>query len=139
MFTMFPVFALCLDYELPEQTVFMYPELYQSLKEEKRLSNKIFLEWLWKSIYQAATIMLLSTLLFPGSVWLNIVAITFTALILSELLNVASEVHNWHPLMIMAEILSLYVYVYSMLILRQYFDMYYVLSMKFAWNLTIIV
>eukprot|EP00397_Hematodinium_sp_SG-2012_P003768 GEMP01003776.1.p1 GENE.GEMP01003776.1~~GEMP01003776.1.p1 ORF type:complete len:1131 (+),score=237.03 GEMP01003776.1:51-3443(+) len=138
IFTMFPVFALCLDYELPERTVFMFPELYQSLRLEKLLSNKIFLEWLWKSIYQAAAIMLLSIVLFKGT-WLNIVAITFTSLILSELLNVASEVHNWHPLMIIAELLSVYVYVYAVLILRSYFDLGFVVSFGFVGKLAIIL
>jgi len=139
VFTMFPVFALCLDYELPEHTVFMYPELYQSLRLEKRLSSKKFLQCVWKSIYQAATIMLLSSFFFEAPAWLNIVAITFSALILSELLNVASEVHNWHPLMIMAELLSLYVYVYAVLILRSYFDLDFVMSLVFVKNLAIVV
>lgn len=128
VFTMFPVFALCLDYELPEHTVFMYPELYENLRTDKRLSNKIFLEWLWKSIWQATSIMLLSILLFVGK-WVNIVSITFTALILSELLNVSSEVHNWNEFMIMAEVLSVYLYAYAMLILRSYFDVSFIFSM----------
>lgn len=138
VFTMFPVFALCLDYELPEHTVFMYPELYASLRTEKRLSNKIFLEWLWKSIWQATSIMLLSILLFVGK-WVNIVSITFTALILSELLNVSSEVHNWNEFMIMAEVLSVYLYAYAMLILRSYFDVSFIFSAEFIYKLLIIV
>jgi len=138
VFTMFPVFALCLDTELPSHTVFMYPELYASLRTDKRLSNKIFLEWLWKSIYQGTAIMLMALELFSGK-YLNIVAITFTALILSELLNVASEVHHWHEFMIMAEVLSLYLYAYAMLILRSYFDVSFIFSYEFLWKLVAIV
>jgi len=45
------------------------------------------------SVYQGGMIMLLAIVLFEDS-FINIVSITFTALILAELLNVGFEVHT---------------------------------------------
>jgi phospholipid-translocating ATPase len=55
--------------------------------------------------------------------FINLVGITFTALILSELLNIALEIHTWHWLMVAAELFSLLAYLLSIVILRTYFDM----------------
>ncbi len=44
----------------------------------------------------------------------NIVAITFTALIVTELLMVALTIHTWHWLMLVAELLSLCIYAGSL-------------------------
>ena len=43
--------------------------------------------WLWKSIYQGTTILMLGLFMFTDS-FANIVIITFSALILIEILNV---------------------------------------------------
>jgi len=137
-YTMAPVFALVLDVELPESVIFMYPELYQTLRNGRVMSIKTFFGWVWKSIYQGAVIMILAILLFEEE-FMNIVAITFTALILSELLNVASEVHTWHPLMITAEILTVIVYIFSMFILRTYFDIFFIMTSTFLWKCAVIV
>jgi len=129
-YTMAPVFALVLDVELPESTVFMYPMLYETLRSGRILSLKTFFGWVWKSTYQGCVIMGVAVLLFQDS-FLNIVAICFTALILSELLNVASEVRTWHPLMIAAEIVTVHVYVFSMFIIRSQFDIYFIMTLQF--------
>lgn len=52
---------------------------------------KTFFYWIFKSIYQGGIIMVLAMVLFEDS-FINIVGITFTALILAELLNVCFEV-----------------------------------------------
>lgn len=68
--------------------VYRYPELYHELQKGRALSFRTFFTWLFQSIWQGGVIMLLSIYLFESS-FTNIVAITYTALILSELLNVA--------------------------------------------------
>ena len=93
-----------MDEDVSVDKALNYPDLYKSLQKGRELNLKTFLGWLWKSIYQVksswfvllkfsqgAMIMILSTLLFDNS-FLNIVTITFTALIVAELLNVSSEV-----------------------------------------------
>lgn len=64
--------------------------------------------------------MLVAIFLFDSSMY-NIVSITFTVLILTELLNVAFEIHTWHWMMIVSEVLTLILYFVSMVILKSYF------------------
>lgn len=60
-------------------------------------------------------------LLLFESEFVHVVAISFTALILTELLMVALTIRTWHWLMIVAEIFSLCCYVASLAFLNEYF------------------
>lgn len=53
--------------------------------------------------------------------FIHVVAITFTSLILTELLMVALTIHMWHWLMILAEFLSLGIYVIALVVLKDFF------------------
>ena len=53
--------------------------------------------------------------------FIHIVAISFTSLILTELLMVALTIRTWHWLMALAEVISLGVYVTSVILLRNFF------------------
>eukprot|EP00918_Siedleckia_nematoides_P060349 GHVU01131734.1.p1 GENE.GHVU01131734.1~~GHVU01131734.1.p1 ORF type:complete len:386 (-),score=71.11 GHVU01131734.1:87-1160(-) len=57
-YTMAPVFALVLDLQLPEEIVFLFPELYNSLRTGRIMSTKTFFGWVWLSVYQGTVIML---------------------------------------------------------------------------------
>lgn len=59
-------------------------------------------------------------LLLFESEFVHIVAISFTSLILTELLMVALTVQTWHWLMIVAELLSLACYVASLVFLHEF-------------------
>jgi phospholipid-translocating ATPase len=137
-YTMAPVFALCLDYDLPESTVYTYPQLYETLREGRVMSIKVFLTWVLTSVYQAGAIMLVAVYVFEDKLLTNMVAITFTALIFSELLNVASEVHQWHRLMVASQIVTVLVYLYSLVILRGSFDINFIASLDFLWKVAVI-
>lgn len=91
--------------------------------------------WVLISIYQGAAIIYGSLLLFEQD-FNHIVAITFTALILTELLMVGLTVRSWHILMIIAMMLSLICYIASLVILRDYFGNFKILFHKvFQMNL----
>lgn len=60
-------------------------------------------------------------LLLFESEFVHVVAISFTALILTELLMVALTVRTWHWLMVVAELFSLACYLASLAILSEYF------------------
>lgn len=64
--------------------------------------------------------MLLSLLLFESE-FLHIVAISFTALVINELIMVALEITTWHTYMILSELGTAVVYFGSMAILPEYF------------------
>lgn len=59
-------------------------------------------------------------LLLFESEFVHIVAISFTSLILTELLMVALTVQTWHWLMIVAELLSLACYIASLVFLHEF-------------------
>lgn len=59
-------------------------------------------------------------LLLFESEFVHIVAISFTSLILTELLMVALTIQSWHWLMIVAELLSLSCYIASLVFLHEF-------------------
>eukprot|EP00002_Diphylleia_rotans_P019548 TRINITY_DN3778_c0_g2_i1.p1 TRINITY_DN3778_c0_g2~~TRINITY_DN3778_c0_g2_i1.p1 ORF type:complete len:171 (+),score=38.57 TRINITY_DN3778_c0_g2_i1:347-859(+) len=136
-YTMAPVFSLVLDEDVGRHIVFMYPELYKDLQKGRVLSYKTFFIWVFKSVYQGGVIMLMTIVLFE-SAFINIVAITYTVLILTELLNVALEVYTWHAYMVYCEIMSIAVYFGSMFLLKSYFDVNFILTWGFCWRVVLI-
>ncbi|KII90096.1 hypothetical protein PLICRDRAFT_53206 [Plicaturopsis crispa FD-325 SS-3] len=138
IYTMAPVFSLVLDRDVNEDLALLYPELYKELTKGRALSYKTFFMWLMISVYQGAAIMIMSLVLFENE-FLNIVAISFTALVLNELIMVALEITTWHIYMVMAEIVTLAFYVISIAFLPEYFDLAFVISVRFAWKVAAMV
>lgn len=66
-----------------------------------------------------STIMYGALLLFESE-FVHIVAISFTSLILTELLMVALTIQTWHWLMTVAELLSLACYIASLVFLHEF-------------------
>lgn len=64
--------------------------------------------------------MLLSLMLFESE-FLHIVAISYTALVLNELIMVALEITTWHSYMVLSEVGTAAVYFGSMAVLPAYF------------------
>ena len=114
-----------------------FPQLYQSLQKGRELNLKTFLIWVWKSIYQGAIIMLLCFWLFENS-FTEIVTITFTALILSELLNINTALTRMNKIVLTSQILTLIVYFASIYFLRDIIDVS-VIDAAFLKNVAIIV
>ncbi|XP_053570821.1 probable phospholipid-transporting ATPase IIB isoform X2 [Bombina bombina] len=137
IYTMFPVFSLVLDQDVKPETALLYPELYKDLTKGRSLSFKTFLIWVLISIYQGAIIMYGALLLFESE-FVHVVAISFTALILTELLMVALTIRTWHWLMVVAELFSLGSYVASLAFLNEYFDFAFITTLTFLWKVSAI-
>uniref|UniRef100_A0A8C7VPB6 Phospholipid-transporting ATPase n=1 Tax=Oncorhynchus mykiss TaxID=8022 RepID=A0A8C7VPB6_ONCMY len=137
IYTMFPVFSLVLDKDVKSEVAMLYPELYKDLLKGRPLSFKTFLIWVLISIYQGSIIMYGALLLFESE-FVHIVAISFTSLILTELLMVALTIQTWHWLMIVAELLSLACYIASLVFLHEFIDVYFIATMSFLWKVTVI-
>uniref|UniRef100_A0AAY5EKD0 Phospholipid-transporting ATPase n=1 Tax=Electrophorus electricus TaxID=8005 RepID=A0AAY5EKD0_ELEEL len=137
IYTMFPVFSLVLDKDVKSEVAMLYPELYKDLLKGRPLSFKTFLIWVLISIYQGSIIMYGALLLFESE-FVHIVAISFTSLILTELLMVALTVQTWHWLMVVAELLSLACYVASLVFLHEFIDIYFIATLSFVWKVTVI-
>lgn len=145
---MFPVFSLVLDKDVSGEIALKYPELYKELSKGRSLSFKTFYMWVLISIYQGwnltmhleiskfppmfiscsnvlplslgGVIMYGALVLFEDE-FIHIVAISFTALILTELIMVALTIRRWHILMALAELLSLGLYILTLVIFKDYF------------------
>ncbi|XP_075444652.1 putative phospholipid-transporting ATPase IIB [Ascaphus truei] len=148
IYTMFPVFSLVLDEDVKPETALLYPELYKDLTKGRSLSFKTFLIWVLISIYQGGILMYGALLLFESE-FVHVVAISFTALIFTELLMVALTIRTWHWLMVVAEFFSLGCYVASLAFLNEYFglgrvslgaflDVAFIATITFLWKVSAI-
>ncbi|EDU46363.1 MgtA Cation transport ATPase [Pyrenophora tritici-repentis] len=145
IYTMMPVFSLVLDTDVDESVANLYPELYAELKTGKSLSYKSFFIWVAVSIYQGSIIQGLSQILVgvgiahPATepqdpVFLKMVAVSFSVLVLNELVMVAMEVTTWHWLMILVICATSIIYSGSVPFLGDYFDLEYMTKVAFWWK-----
>ncbi|KAI2779583.1 phospholipid-translocating P-type ATPase [Daldinia loculata] len=133
VYTAAPVLSLVLDKDVDENLANLYPELYKELTSGRSLSYRTFFVWVFVSIYQGGMIQGLSQILteVDGP---RMVAVSYTVLILNELLMVTIEITTWHPVMIMCIIGTFLFYVGSMPFLGGYFDLDFLLSWGFLWR-----
>ncbi|XP_026684578.1 probable phospholipid-transporting ATPase IIB [Diaphorina citri] len=137
VYTMFPVFSLVLDKDVSGRIALTYPELYKDLSKGRSLSFKTFFIWVLISIYQGGVIMYGALALFEDE-FIHIVTISFTALILTELIMVALTVRTWHYLILLAELFSLGMYVLSLILLKDQFDATFIQTRDFFWKVLLI-
>ncbi|KAF7691399.1 hypothetical protein HF521_011696 [Silurus meridionalis] len=148
IYTMFPVFSLVLDQDVKPEMALLYPELYKDLTKGRSLSFKTFLIWVLISVYQGGILMYGALVLFDQE-FVHVVTISFTALILTELLMVALTVRTWHWLMVVAEFFSLGCYLASLAFLNEYFgigrvslgaflDLTFIMTETFLWKVCVI-
>ena len=122
VFTCLPSISILLDKDVDKENVLKFPNLYQALLKGRELNFKNFLWWVFKSIFQSGVIMFGSILIFPGTLFLNIVTVSFTALIYLEILNVYMEIHKFHWFMIVALISTFGVYTLTVFLLPNVLD-----------------
>ncbi|TKA66909.1 hypothetical protein B0A49_10573 [Cryomyces minteri] len=151
LYTMAPVFSLVLDRDVDEGLATLYPELYKELTEGRSLSYRTFFVWLAVSVYQGCAIQGLSQLLVAtpktaagagdaaaAADFSRMVAVSFTALVVNELVMVAAEVTTWHPAMLFSILGTAALYLASVPFLGAYFDLGFVASVGFLWRVVAI-
>jgi phospholipid-translocating ATPase len=145
---MIPVFTFVLDRDVDENLALLYPELYKELTLGKTLSYKTFGVWVLVSIYQGITsfpaeitfigcaIMILSNVLvgITQDQQFHLISVSFTALVLNELIMIALEIHTWHKYMVWAEILTFACYFLSVPFLADYFGTRSPWSLRANWR-----
>jgi phospholipid-translocating ATPase len=134
VYTAFPVFSLVLDKDVDENLANLYPELYKELTSGRSLSYKTFFIWVLVSIYQGGMIQGLSQILteVDGP---KMVAVSYTVLVLNELIMVAIEITTWHPLMIVSILGTFVIYVGSMPFLGEYYDLGFLITLYVSLSL----
>lgn len=142
-YTSLPVFSLVIDQDVTEKKVYEFPKLYEELQKGRSLSFKTFFIWMLQSVYQGGAIMIASLVLFDNE-FINIIAITFTALIFCEFLSITLEVH-WSildrrstMLILFSILLSLMLYASSLFLLRDSFDVSFIRSSTFFIKVSIV-
>jgi phospholipid-translocating ATPase len=134
VYTMAPVFSLVLDRDVDENMANLYPELYKELKTGKSLSYRTFFTWVMVSIYQGVIIQGLSQLLVRAVDGPHMLSVSFTVLVLNELIMVAVAVTTWHPIMILSIVGTGALYAGSVPFLGDYFDLGYIVSWGWVWR-----
>ncbi|TQB67681.1 putative aminophospholipid-translocase [Monascus purpureus] len=134
VYTNAPVFSLVLDRDVDEQLANLYPELYKELKSGRSLSYTSFFTWVLVSVYQGAIIQGLSQILLDSISGPRLISVSFTALVINELLMVAVSVTTWHPVMIICIVGTALVYAASVPFLGDYFDLKFVITLDWLWR-----
>lgn len=120
IFTCLPVFCLVFDEDVTYQQVIHHPKLYKIMQQGRELSILNFLAWASMSIYEAVTMFLVLYFLFNPT-FLDLVTISFTALILIEMLNIVLAVHKLHPMIVAGIFVSLGTYALCLFAFRDWF------------------
>jgi phospholipid-translocating ATPase len=142
---MIPVFTFVLDCDVDENLALLYPELYKELTLGKTLSYRTFGVWVMVSIDQGTNRPCLSTDLSGCAIMIlsnvlvgitedqqqHLISVSFTALVLNELIMIALEIHTWHHYMIWAEVLTFACYFLSIPFLWDYFGNPFPLRLAF--------
>ena len=112
---------------MDENLANLYPELYKELTSGRSLSYRTFFVWVFVSIYQGGIIQGLSQVLteVDGP---RMVAVSYTVLVLNELLMVAMEITTWHPVMVLSIVGTFLMYAGSVPFLGEYFDLAFVIT-----------
>lgn len=138
VYTMAPVFSLVLDRDVDEGLANLYPELYKELTTGASLSYRTFFIWVLISLYQGIIIQGLSQLLVGSVDSPRMVSVSFTVLVINELIMVACEVVTWHWIMIASLVGTMAIYIGSVPFLGGYFELGYVWSWGFVWRVVAI-
>lgn len=142
VYTMMPVFSLVLDRDVDEGLANLYPELYKELTAGRSLSYRTFFVWVAISLYQGLIIQGGAEILIPGAAgtgtdtpaFSRMVALSYSALITNELVMVAAEITTWHWIMIASIIGTAGIYVGSLPLLGEYFDLSFFVDVGFWWR-----
>ncbi|KAK2764972.1 putative aminophospholipid-translocase [Arachnomyces sp. PD_36] len=138
VYTNAPVFSLVLDRDVDEELANLYPELYKELKTGRSLSYRSFFTWVLVSVYQGSVIQGLAQILLQTVTGPRLISVSFTALILNELLMVAVAVTTWHPVMILCLLGTAALYAGSIPFLGEYFDLEYIITWGWVWRVAAI-
>lgn len=76
--------------------------------------------------FLAGGVIMYGALILFEDEFIHIVAISFSALILTELVMVALTIRTWHRLMVLAEIFSLLLYLVSLVVFHEYFGEWWI-------------
>ncbi|EUD74459.1 phospholipid-translocating ATPase [Plasmodium vinckei petteri] len=93
-YTTTPFLSLLLDVKIKKNLIYLYPEIYKNKKHKRKLDLKSFFIIVWMSIFQGTVVMLGALKLFNDN-YNNLINISFSSLILLEIMNIHLEAESW--------------------------------------------
>ena len=121
VYTMLPVFSLVFSEDLTYEQALKFPKLYQKLQKGRELSLRKFLQWTLKSLFQAFVIIVICFLLLPYNFTI-VTTISYSALILTELLNTVSNVESFSWVVVISLLLSAIVFGVTMVFFPKWLE-----------------
>ncbi|OAG29572.1 phospholipid-translocating ATPase [Nematocida displodere] len=115
-YTFLPVFSIVLSKDTTKKIARKFPELYIDIANGSVLNTGTFSTWMFFACFQGIVIMVL-TLFFFEKMLIQIVSITFSCLVLNELLMIFLCVSKVHKTMIVGQSISVLMYLLSFRVL----------------------
>ncbi|CAD27116.1 PHOSPHOLIPID-TRANSPORTING ATPASE IIA [Encephalitozoon cuniculi GB-M1] len=109
VYTFLPIFSIICSSDISRSVVVKFPELYKELTENKLLSYRHFSVWTLIAFYQG-TIMMITFYLLKQEFFI-ISTLTFTSLVLNELLMVILTTTRMTPMVFISSGMSLAIYI----------------------------
>jgi len=138
-FTSFPVISLIFDVLIEANTIMAFPELYTKCQRGRFLSAKTFIGWTWLAIYQGSVIVLFSVIGSYDYDFRRIQSTAFSSMIITELILIGININHFCIVSITSEILSIVLYIISIFILSNTFDIPYIFSWQFIFKVSLII
>lgn len=133
VYTFLPIFSIICSSDISRSVVVKFPELYKELTENKLLSYRHFSVWILISFYQG-TIMMITFYLLKQEFFI-ISTLTFTSLIINELLMVILTTTRMTSMVFVSSGMSLAIYVVYFILrkgLLRYQKPFYLFLLKIA-------
>ncbi|OIR57176.1 MAG: phospholipid-translocating P-type ATPase [Amphiamblys sp. WSBS2006] len=115
-YTSIPFLSILADYDASLEVVMLYPELYAELTKGRLVTFKNFFQWMSMAIYQGGIIV---GLLFYLEKTIDIVSVSFTAVVLNAILTVALLIENRKLHVLATSLTSLTVYFASIVFIPE--------------------
>lgn len=112
VYTFGPIFCTVLSSDITKENALKYPELYQDLVQERTLGFQAFFIWFFFSFYQGSFIMLGDIYYFENELF-SIIALSFTSLVVNEILMVSLVVHAFNRFILMSIGFSVFMFCMS--------------------------
>lgn len=116
VYTFGPIFSTVLSADISRENAMKYPELYKDLVKRKLLGFQNFFKWFFFSFYQGSFIMMGDLYYFENDLS-SIIALSFTSLVINEILMVILFVNTFNIYIAISITFSVMMYLLSFFIL----------------------
>lgn len=134
-FTMFPPFNYYINEDIDYKLIMQYPEIYRYTSSGRLISFKTFCLWLLASIVISFMIFMSLVCILPGDViYTEFVILSFTALLINQLLLISFTSHRWSVILVITLVASYASFYVVQTIYPDIFPLSFFYSFSFTWK-----